>query len=210
VRLEASRLANDLTVAGVRNACLRDDDDRLVHLVRGYPPLLHAPRAPGRSALAQRTRARALLLVLTQDLGRGELGCSMFSLGKTLLADDGLNLRVRAAHRPDLAEIGQMTRSQRKAQIEELRLRVARLLLQLPDGKIAQSFEILVLFMRPPRARRSSCRSAAWPRRDAALHARPWALRRTARRARAPGGRPRPSPRDSLCPSPCELRPVSS
>src|ERR1035441_10260897 len=43
VRLEARRLANDLAVCRVGNANLRDDDDRLVHLIRGNAPLLHAP-----------------------------------------------------------------------------------------------------------------------------------------------------------------------
>jgi hypothetical protein len=42
----------------------------------------------------------------------------MFSLGKTLLANDGLDLCVRTAHRADFADVGQVAGTQCKAQIK--------------------------------------------------------------------------------------------
>src|SRR5579863_8208021 len=42
VRFETRRLANDLAVRRMRDAGLRHDYDRLVHLVRGHAALLHA------------------------------------------------------------------------------------------------------------------------------------------------------------------------
>jgi hypothetical protein len=69
----------------------------------------------------------------------------MLSLGEALLANDGLDLGVRAAHRPNLAKIGQMPGSQREAQVEELRLGLASLLLQLFDRKVAKRLKIFSL-----------------------------------------------------------------
>src|ERR1700683_4075749 len=69
-------------------------------------------------------------------------GCSMLGLRQTLLEDDGLDLRVRASHRANLAKIGQMAGTQREAQGEKLGLCVAGFLLQLIDREIAQSVEL--------------------------------------------------------------------
>src|SRR5580700_8698527 len=68
----------------------------------------------------------------------------MLSLGETFLADNRLNLRIGAAHRSYLTEIGQMARTQREAQVEELGLHVARLLLQLLDRELTETLEILL------------------------------------------------------------------
>src|SRR5579863_5654993 len=71
------------------------------------------------------------------------LRCSMLSLRQALLGDNGLYLRVGPAHRPNLAEVGQVAGAQREAQVEKLRLRVAGLLLQLLHGEVAQDIEIV-------------------------------------------------------------------
>src|SRR5579872_1903747 len=71
------------------------------------------------------------------------LSCSILSLGDPFFGDDGLNLRVGAAHRAHFAEVGQMTGAQRKAKVEELFLRLFGFLLQLGDRQIAQLFEVM-------------------------------------------------------------------
>ncbi len=191
VRFELHRLANDLAVHRVRNARLGDDDDRLVHLVGHDAALFDAPRVRRCSVLS----------------------CSILSLGDPFFGDDGLNLRVRAAHRADFAEVRQMAGAQRKAKVEEFFLRFFGFLLQLGDRQIAQIFEVV----------RSSCLCAASSREmifvadrqfrsrelQRALSRHP-ARRRKVRTARGPDARRRPRTPDYLYRRPCGLRPASS
>src|SRR5579875_451697 len=73
---------------------------------------------------------------------RRELRCSMLILGHPLFGKNGLNLRVRAAHRFDLRKIGQMPGTQREAQVEQLRLGFARLLAEFVDRQAAQLVQL--------------------------------------------------------------------